>query len=441
MTPHTLRPRRLFLPRPLVLAVGAALAAASVAQRLPEAPAGMVSIDVVQKKDAELKTTRDALQAAQEKIRQLNARPAADAEAAARLQQAQADLAEARKRIAALEAQVRDAERQRDDAMAAAKRAQAAVRPAADPDSALRAERDRLKAELARAVEDKGRLQTDLAQAQQALRARPAAAVGSGIAAGAGSSGAPETLSPAPAARTALANGQELTIPGCGAACPSFIVLPQAGRVKMGIGSEAVTVDFPYRIAMGKTEVTVAQWKHFMADSNYRLPHNNETFCDWEREAVSDQHPVRCVSAEDADAYARWFQSKYARQLHPQAQVRLPTSDEWEYAARAGRWTQEHQWDVGVGKETCALASTPYCGGDTPDRVAKQGRSPNAWGLYDLVGNVWEATSTESGRARVVRGGSFNYGGSSLRLSARGINAPGSRSDMFGFRLLARIDS
>jgi formylglycine-generating enzyme required for sulfatase activity len=247
---------------------------------------------------------------------------------------------------------------------------------------------------------------------------------------------------PWPAPKPDLVDGQELSVLGCGAACPTFIVLPQAGRVTMGTGNEARTVDFKHRIAMGKTEVTVAQWKHFMADSGYQLPANKTTHCGWQKEAVSDQHPVRCVSAEDADAYAVWFQKKYAAQVHVAVRyLGLPSSDEGEYAARAGRWTQDRQWDE--GKWSCNLAASSNCTGSTPDPVAKKGRSPNAWGLYDTIGNVQEWTSSTNpgfGLSRVVRGGNFSSNGNALRLSAGYLYPPGWRSIGGGFRVLARIE-
>jgi formylglycine-generating enzyme required for sulfatase activity len=418
------------------------------AQPLSEPPAGLVPADRLRQTEAELKKARADLQSAEARLKEATSKRAPDPDTAPRLQQAQAELGEARKRMALLESQLRNAERQRDEARAAAQRAQAGARTTAEPDPGLRNERDRLRRELASAVGEKDRLQGELLIAQRAVQAlqaaaakAPAAAVPSGVPATA--TAASPAVAERPAPKQALVDGQELSVPGCGAACPTFIVLPQVGRVTMGTGSDARTVDFKHRIGMGKTEVTVAQWKHFMADSAYRLPPNNTTYCDWQKEAVSDQHPVRCVSAEDADAYASWFQKKYAVQVHAAIrQLGLPSADEWEYAARAGRWTQERQWDG--GQENCSLAASFGCTSNSPDPVAKKGRLANAWGLYDTIGNVWEwmSPSDPGGGLRGLRGGSFSINSDflNLRLSLRNAYAPSRRGNDIGFRLLARID-
>ncbi|MDZ7812185.1 MAG: SUMF1/EgtB/PvdO family nonheme iron enzyme [Ideonella sp.] len=120
----------------------------------------------------------------------------------------------------------------------------------------------------------------------------------------------------------------------------------------------------------------------------------------------------------------------------------MPSEDEWEYAARATRWTEERQWDSGSngGKENCTYAASNNCTGSNPDPVAKTGRKPNAWGLYDMIGNVWEWTATPGGSGRVVRGGSFDSNDDYLRLSARYAYTPGRRNDGNGVRVFARID-
>ncbi|MDZ7812186.1 MAG: SUMF1/EgtB/PvdO family nonheme iron enzyme [Ideonella sp.] len=127
--------------------------------------------------------------------------------------------------------------------------------------------------------------------------------------------------------KPSLQDKQEIKLAGCGDKCPTFIVLPQVGSVTLGQGpgeqylSPARSVNFGYRLLAAKTETTVAQWRHFMQQSGYKLPANNTTHCDWQKEAVSEQHPVRCISAEDADAYAHWLHTTYAPALPGKAQV------------------------------------------------------------------------------------------------------------------------
>lgn len=438
--------------RPTVLAAALILLAPwSSAQKLDGGlPPGLVSEDALKSKEKALAEAQRKLDDANDRLRRLEAQaktpvkptPQPDPETVARLQKTETELAQARQRIAQLEAQLKTLETQRDEALADAKAA-ARKNNAADgkAEVALRRERDRIKEERdetqRRYIELKGAVSAIAASQGDSQRAAIARA--SGIA---GVQSEEETrafiLGLFKDESKGASAGAELTAANCGANCPSFIVLPQAGRVTMGTGSEAHTVDFKHRLAMGKTEVTVAQWRHFINDSRHNMPN------DWEKNAVSERHPVLYVSALDADAYAKWFNGKYAAQLGlPKLQVVLPTEDEWEYAARAGRWTQERQWDSGIrdGKENCDFAGSANCTGSTPDPVAKTGRKPNAWGLYDTIGNVWEWTSTASGGgSRVVRGGSFGSSGDSLGLSARHAGTADVRDGSSGLRLLARID-
>jgi formylglycine-generating enzyme required for sulfatase activity len=141
-------------------------------------------------------------------------------------------------------------------------------------------------------------------------------------------------------------------------------------------------------------------------------------------------HPMNCVSWIEADAYCR------------QAQRRLPTEAEWEWAARGGARARRYPWGdaapanqacwdgkgnaLGKGgrKETCPVGSHPD--GDSAD------------GISDLAGNVREWTSSKDGRFRVVRGGSW---GDSLpdfvAVAFRGMNAPDERFELTGFRCAA----
>ena len=100
--------------------------------------------------------------------------------------------------------------------------------------------------------------------------------------------------------------------------------------------------------------------------------------------AQSDDHPVVCVSWEDVLAYASWLSSETGV-LH-----RLPTEAEWEYACRAGTTTR---WSFGDDESQL----THYAwyrdnAWDVGERYAHAvGRKlPNAWGLHDMHGNVWE---------------------------------------------------
>jgi len=137
---------------------------------------------------------------------------------------------------------------------------------------------------------------------------------------------------------------------------------------------------------------------------------------------------------------------------------RLPTEAQWEYACRAGT-TTAFNWGSNIINSTQANYDGSYV--DTYNTVAGTylGRTtevgsyePNAWGLYDMHGNVWEwcwdwygsyttgaqtdPTGAASDSYRVIRGGSWRYGGQALRSADRNYYYPYGRDSHYGFRLL-----
>ncbi len=412
-------------------------------------PAGMATVEQVKAEKGRADKLAAALAAKDAELKAALAR-AKTAEAAAQgapagvppeqLEAARSELKTAlRQRDAAL-AEVEDLKRQLAQAQTTLKRAQAA----AGDDAVLRAERDRLRRDNAAQQERVQALSGQLAQAQAA--ARPAPVQG-------------PVYAPAKADATAmLADRSELSVPGCGAACPSFIVIPNPGRVLLGSGDEEIVADFRHRFAIGKTEVTVGQWKAFWnaADRDYQPVKTSDTYCNWNDQdyARDDRHPVRCVNVADAEAYARWFARRYADKLGVRVDsIGLPTDLEWEFSARGGRYTQQYLWDDGATREeTCRHAQTAYCQyGPIP--VAS--RLKNGYDLHDMIGNVLEWTASPwrdrkaipaNGRdaagvsaPRAVRGASFFFNGVGLRLASRYGCTPGVRSSSIGFRLVARI--
>jgi len=165
-------------------------------------------------------------------------------------------------------------------------------------------------------------------------------------------------------------------------------------------------------------------------------------------------HPVIHVSWDDAQAFIRWLNGNGAR-------YRLPTEAEWEYAARAGSTglpstglpsTAHFPWGEAFPGGHANGAGTPP--GDRFLHTAPVGSFPaNAWGLYDMIGNVeqWVADcyresyvdAPADGSAvddaqcaqRVRRGGSWGLAPLFLRVDYRGSGAPRLHSDAIGFRL------
>lgn len=143
---------------------------------------------------------------------------------------------------------------------------------------------------------------------------------------------------------------------------------------------------------MGRTEVSQSQWEGVMG--------NNPSYFKY------SDHPVDSVSWYDAQAFIKTLNE------HPVVKeagivFRLPTPEEWEYACRAGS-TGEFGL-LSSGKEGNAASMAWYIpntsNGDTTRPVGK--KMPNAWGLYDMHGNVKEWTSGRNADYGITRGGSF----------------------------------
>lgn len=125
-----------------------------------------------------------------------------------------------------------------------------------------------------------------------------------------------------------------------------------------------VFIPLPYYI--GRLEVTRSQWKKVMGA-------NPSVFNDT-RVENADSHPVENVTWEDARAFIRRLNEVDRDHVY-----RLPTEFEWEYAARAGA-SGDVPWDEVRRMAHLGTKTTQPCGV----------REPNAWGLYDMLGNVWE---------------------------------------------------
>ncbi len=214
---------------------------------------------------------------------------------------------------------------------------------------------------------------------------------------------------------------------------------------------------------MQATELTVSQWRAFVEDTGYQST-ALETGCmvledgewevgkgyDWRNPGFlqEDDHPVTCVSWEDAQAFAAWLSEK------AEGAFRLPTEAEWEYACRAGTDTR-FSWG---NKADCDKANfgnswTNECGRKEPLRTVKTGTYPaNPWGLYDMHGNTWEWTGDwfaeypegpaidpagpERGERRAVRGGSWWSYSRYCRSASRVRNSPDQAFQTLGFRLV-----
>jgi formylglycine-generating enzyme required for sulfatase activity len=150
------------------------------------------------------------------------------------------------------------------------------------------------------------------------------------------------------------------------------------------------------RFAIDETPVTHAQFARFLQASGYRPRHSENFLKLWKGDqppAGQEDHPVVYVNMDDARAFARW------------AGKRLPTEDEWQYAAQ-GVDGRRYPWGETLEPGRCNDGET---GTTTPVKALPRGRSP--FGCYDMCGNVWQWTESErsDGRTRfcIIRGGAF----------------------------------
>jgi formylglycine-generating enzyme required for sulfatase activity len=158
----------------------------------------------------------------------------------------------------------------------------------------------------------------------------------------------------------------------------------------------------------------------------------------------SARQPMVCISQRGANAYCQWLQTQ-----HPGWVIRLPYEAEWEYAARAGS-TTEYPWGDSITTADANIAGGP---GVTTE-VGKY--RPNAWGLYDTVGNVWERCADNydsdyysssptdnprgpeaSGGSFVCRSGSWYNNATYARSADRNLLDPDRTLNNIGFRIVA----
>jgi formylglycine-generating enzyme required for sulfatase activity len=157
------------------------------------------------------------------------------------------------------------------------------------------------------------------------------------------------------------------------------------------------------RFALDATPVTNAQFAAFLRATRWRPPHPANFLKHWLNGSPppgKEDHPVVYVDLDDARAFARW------------AGKRLPTEEEWQYAAQ-GPQALKYPWGNELLPDRC---NDGRGGGTTPVKAFPEGRSP--FGCYDLCGNVWQWTESErtDGRTRfaILRGGCFYRRGGSL---------------------------
>lgn len=266
--------------------------------------------------------------------------------------------------------------------------------------------------------------------------------------------------------------------------CPELVIIP-AGTFIMGSpeteegrdpGENQHPVTITKGFALAKYLVTKGEFRQFVDETGYDAmgtcfsidaegnPEESERYT-WETPGFdqTDDEPVACVNAEDAEAYVSWLSKKTGKNY------RLPTEAEFEYAARAGtvtaRYWGESQDDgcayangIGYESKDVFYGMMSKCDDGFVYTSPVGTYKPNAFGLYDMLGNAWiwladcwyddysdgpdnEEARTEQGCAeRVMRGGSYISNYISLRASSRHKAEAERRFHNYGIRVARDLE-
>ena len=273
-----------------------------------------------------------------------------------------------------------------------------------------------------------------------------------------------------------------------GGVAPALVLIP-AGRFDMGSPDNElgrfddegprVTVGIDDSFYLGRTEVTVAEFTHFVSVAGYEPdsevngcylwrdgelnPDNDAGWANQPGFESGPNFPAVCVSWRDAFRYVEWLSEQTG------ASYRLPSEAEWEYAARAG--SEEVRYWGQDSKEACRHANVADlsfnrhyeeldraihdCDDGFPQTAPVASFSANQFGLHDTLGNVWEWTCSvfgplDSGAAlacvdfwasgsRVLRGGGWYIPPDGVRSAHRNAGGSGSQTVSVGFRVLREV--
>lgn len=170
---------------------------------------------------------------------------------------------------------------------------------------------------------------------------------------------------------------------------------------------------------MGKTEVTQDQWMSVVSDNPSRFK--------------GGDRPVERVSWIDAQAFIKILNERDDVKA-VKVKFRLPTAEEWEHACRAGGTGDWGKRTNGAEGPLDVMGWYIANSGDETHPVAQ--KEPNAWGLYDMHGNVYEWTATVLLRGRVIAGGSWINTSGDCEAKHVDLKFPTEKSETIGFRLI-----
>ena len=262
-----------------------------------------------------------------------------------------------------------------------------------------------------------------------------AARAGTISVAASGAIGSPVTLNVTQAAASGPAPGTEATFAGITFCwCPPGSFLMGAYPYEIGSQSDELPqhqVTLSRGFWMSKYEITQAQWRGVMGSNPSSFP--------------GDGRPVEMVSWTNVQQFIQILNN-----ANPTMNFRLPSEAEWEYACRASTTTRFYWGDDPSYNQIGNYAWYDSNSGNRTHDVG--GKIPNAWGLCDMSGNVWEwcqdwwgsyaagavsdSQGPSTGSRRVLRGGSWDFNFSYCRSAYRVSNPPDYPDNFMGFRVV-----
>lgn len=216
------------------------------------------------------------------------------------------------------------------------------------------------------------------------------------------------------------------------------LVLIPPGRFTMGPNGSTYRVTIRKPFYIGVTEVTLGEYRKYKAD------HRVDGAAD---EFNEDERPAAMVSWDDAREFCRWL-SEQPEERRAKRTYSLPTEAQWEWAVRGGTATTRYFGDDDRRQKEFSWFNDTY----TPNpkhEVDGRGRrvvaklGANAWGLHDMLGNVWEWCDdrrmderTGESRDPVMRGGSWRSGAFHCTAVAHDPGHPSQKGDNIGLRVV-----
>jgi serine/threonine-protein kinase len=223
---------------------------------------------------------------------------------------------------------------------------------------------------------------------------------------------------------------------------PDLVEIP-SGTFQMGRNDSLPTEAPAHQVTLNgfsidKNEVTNAEYARFIKEANYSPP---QQWGSVTAPVGQELLPVSNVSYEDAVAFAEW------RSKRDNVTYRLPTEEEWEYAARNGDKDNLYPWG---NAWAAGRAATLEAGVGKEQPVGTYPQGGNRWGVQDLIGNVWEWTSSKASLYpasplklpevqkgwMVTRGGGYSSPANNVSATRRDWFAPNYKNPVLGFRLV-----